>query len=109
MLYAGDAADTTLEKSGTEALRTVLRFGPETGVHTIGWWRSPQRLKSLLLLTASPDDPAASSASTCRCRVGPPAPGSPPDVVLRPGGGTDLRPGLLCAAEVVIVAAEEAP
>ena len=34
----------------------MLRFGPETGVHTIGWWRSPQRLQSLLLLTASPDD-----------------------------------------------------
>ena len=46
VLYAGDAADTALEKSGTEALRTVLRFGPETGVHTIGWWRSPQRLKA---------------------------------------------------------------
>ena len=35
--------------AATEALRKVLRFGPEIGVHTIGWWRSPQRLRSLLL------------------------------------------------------------
>ena len=28
VLYAGDAADTVLEKTGTDALRTVLRLGP---------------------------------------------------------------------------------
>ena len=31
---------------GTETLRTVLRFGPEIGVHTIGWWRSPHGCES---------------------------------------------------------------
>ena len=46
----------SLERAGTEALRKVLRFGPETGVHTIGWWRSPARLRSLLSMSASPDD-----------------------------------------------------
>ena len=34
-----------LTASGTEALRKVLRFGPETGVHVLGWWRSVQRLQ----------------------------------------------------------------
>jgi hypothetical protein len=56
VVYAGDAAETVLERSGTEALRQVLRFGPETGVHTIGWWRTPQRLRNLLMVTASAED-----------------------------------------------------
>jgi S-DNA-T family DNA segregation ATPase FtsK/SpoIIIE len=59
ILYAGDAADAVLDRDGTNWLRQVLRFGPETGVHTVGWWRSPQRLKSLLSMTASPDDVGA--------------------------------------------------
>ena len=51
----------------TEALRKVLRFGPETGVHTIGWWRSPRGCESLLLMSASPDDlGCVRRASTCR-------------------------------------------
>lgn len=56
VLYAADAADTALEREGTEALRKVLRFGPETGVHVLGWWRSVQRLKALLMVGASVDD-----------------------------------------------------
>jgi len=56
VLYAADAADTVLERAGTEALRRLLRFGPETGVHVLGWWRSPARLKALLTMGASPDD-----------------------------------------------------
>jgi hypothetical protein len=55
-LYAGDAADAVLDRDGTNRLRQVLRFGPEAGVHTIGWWRSPQRLRQLLSASASPDD-----------------------------------------------------
>ena len=47
-----DAVDTVLDRAGTDALRKVLRFGPETGVHVLGWWRSVQRLRSLLTLTA---------------------------------------------------------
>ncbi|MFC4944000.1 FtsK/SpoIIIE domain-containing protein [Pseudonocardia sp. GCM10023141] len=56
VLYAADAADTSLERDGLEALRKVLRFGPETGVHVLGWWRSVQRLRALLAMSASVDD-----------------------------------------------------
>lgn len=56
VLYAADAADAVLERAGTEALRRILRFGPETGMHVLGWWRSPQRLRSVLSMTASVDD-----------------------------------------------------
>jgi hypothetical protein len=59
VLWAADAADAVLERPGTEAMRQILRFGPETGVHVIGWWRSALRLKSLLLMTASVDDVGA--------------------------------------------------
>lgn len=60
LLIAGaDAADPLLERSGTEALRTVIRFGPEVGVHVVGWWRSATRLKQLLALSASVDDVGA--------------------------------------------------
>lgn len=56
VLYGADAADPVLDRAGTEALRQVLRFGPETDVHVLGWWRSAQRLKTLLSLSASADD-----------------------------------------------------
>jgi S-DNA-T family DNA segregation ATPase FtsK/SpoIIIE len=56
VLYAADAADALQDRTLTENLRKVLRFGPEVGVHTIGWWRSPARLRSLLSMSASPDD-----------------------------------------------------
>ena len=56
VLYGGDAADAVLERAQQEALRKVLRFGPEVGVHIVGWWRSPARLRSLLTMSASPDD-----------------------------------------------------
>lgn len=56
VLYGADAADALLGRSGTEALQRVLRFGPEVGIHVLGWWRSVTRLRSLLSLNASPDD-----------------------------------------------------
>ncbi len=56
VLYGGDATDAVLERTQQEALRKVLRFGPEVGVHIVGWWRSPARLRSLLTMSASPDD-----------------------------------------------------
>jgi S-DNA-T family DNA segregation ATPase FtsK/SpoIIIE len=56
VLYAADAADTVFEREGTEAMRRLLRFGPETGVHVLGWWRSVQRLRALLMMSASVDD-----------------------------------------------------
>ena len=56
VLYAADAADPVLDREGTEALRRLLRSGPETGVHVVGWWRSVQRLRALLTMGASVDD-----------------------------------------------------
>ena len=87
VLYAGDAADTVLERSGTDALRTVLRFGPEIGVHTIGWWRSPQRLRSLLTLSASPDDLGAFVGLDVQgAELGTLVPGLPPSGRRGPAG-----------------------
>ncbi|RCW43651.1 FtsK/SpoIIIE family protein [Halopolyspora algeriensis] len=55
LLYAADAAQTLLERrspetrvSGQEQLRRILKQGPESGIHTVGWWRSTQRLKNTL-------------------------------------------------------------
>ncbi len=55
VLYAADAAHTMLERkdpqtrvSGQDQLRKILKQGPETSVHTLGWWRSAQRLKNTL-------------------------------------------------------------
>jgi S-DNA-T family DNA segregation ATPase FtsK/SpoIIIE len=56
ILYAGDAGEAVLDRPQIDALRKVLRFGPEVGVHTVGWWRSTARLRSLLTMSASPDD-----------------------------------------------------
>ncbi|ASU77432.1 cell division protein FtsK [Actinopolyspora erythraea] len=55
LLYAVDAVQSMLERkdpesrtSGLDRLRKVLKQGPECGVHTIGWWRSAQRLRNTL-------------------------------------------------------------
>jgi DNA segregation ATPase FtsK/SpoIIIE, S-DNA-T family len=108
VLYAGDAADTVLEKSGTEALRTVLRLGPETGVHTIGWWRSPQRVKSLLVLTASPDDLGCVLALDVQgAELGTLIPGLPPTWSPRPGRALIFDRARHTRPEVIIVAAPD--
>lgn len=53
VLYAIDAAYPLLEQkdqatrlSGIDSLKQILKHGPELATHTIGWWRSVQRLKS---------------------------------------------------------------
>jgi hypothetical protein len=56
VLYGADAVDTLLDRGGTEALKKVLHFGPEVGVHVLGWWRSVQRLRSVLTVPAAADD-----------------------------------------------------
>jgi len=56
ILYAGDAGEAVLERPQLDELRKVLRFGPEVGVHVVGWWRSTARLRTLLSMSASPDD-----------------------------------------------------
>ncbi|SFT45998.1 FtsK/SpoIIIE family protein [Actinopolyspora lacussalsi subsp. righensis] len=55
LCYAVDAAQSILERkepesrvSGLDQLRKTLKQGPECGVHTIGWWRSAQRLRNTL-------------------------------------------------------------
>jgi hypothetical protein len=55
VLYAADAVHTQLERkdpetrvSGLDQLRKILKQGPELRIHTIGWWRSAQRLKNSL-------------------------------------------------------------
>jgi DNA segregation ATPase FtsK/SpoIIIE, S-DNA-T family len=59
VLFGADAADSVLDRSGTEALRTLVHFGPETGLHVLGWWRSVARLKALLTMGAVIDDVGA--------------------------------------------------
>jgi DNA segregation ATPase FtsK/SpoIIIE, S-DNA-T family len=59
VLFGADAADPVLERPGTEALRTLVHFGPETGLHVLGWWRSAPRLKALLIMGAVVDDVGA--------------------------------------------------
>jgi hypothetical protein len=108
VLYAGDAADTVLEKTGTEALRTLLRLGPETGVHTIGWWRSPQRLKSLLVLNASPDDLGCVLGLDVQgAELGTLIPGLPPTWSPRPGRALIFDRARHVRPEVIIVAAPD--
>jgi DNA segregation ATPase FtsK/SpoIIIE, S-DNA-T family len=59
VLFGADAADTVLDRSGTDALRGLVHFGPETGLHVLGWWRSAPRLKALLMMGAVVDDVGA--------------------------------------------------
>lgn len=63
LLYGVDAASAVLElkdpdtfRSGSDNLRQLLRGGPETGLHVLGWWRSVQRLRSVLTMGAGVDD-----------------------------------------------------
>lgn len=55
LLYVADAAHPALERkdphtrlSGNDQLRKILKQGPERRVHTIGWWRSAQRLRNTI-------------------------------------------------------------
>jgi S-DNA-T family DNA segregation ATPase FtsK/SpoIIIE len=46
---AADLAALHPDRAIGDAWRKVLRSGPELGVHVLGWWRSPKRLKDLVL------------------------------------------------------------
>ncbi|MEJ8282129.1 FtsK/SpoIIIE domain-containing protein [Pseudonocardia spirodelae] len=48
VLLGADAAESMLDRAGTEDLRVLLRHGPGVGVHVLGWWQGAQRLKTLL-------------------------------------------------------------
>lgn len=104
VLYAADAADTVLERDGTEALRRLLRHGPETGLHVLGWWRSVQRLRTLLTLSASVDDLGAWVALDVQgSELGALAPGMLLNWSPRPGRGLFFDRARHTIPEVVIV------
>ena len=110
VVYAADTADSVLEREGTEALRKVLRSGPEVGVHTIGWWRSPQRLRTLLTLGASPDDLGCVVGLDVQgAELGTIIPGLPPTWSPRPGRALVFDRARHSRPEVIIVAAPDAP
>lgn len=102
--YAVDAADTVLAREGTEALRRLLRHGPETGVHVLGWWRSIQRLRTLLTMSASVDDLGAWVALDVQgSELGTLAPGMMLQWSPRPGRGLFFDRARHALPEVVIV------
>ncbi|WP_433275637.1 FtsK/SpoIIIE domain-containing protein [Pseudonocardia xinjiangensis] len=110
VLYAADAADTKLEREGTESMRKLLRFGPETGVHVLGWWRSVQRLRALLMMSASVDDLGAWVALDVQgSELQALAPGMAISWSPRPGRGLFFDRAQHAAPEVVIVPSLEEP
>ncbi len=105
VLYAADAAEAVLERPGVEALRHVLRFGPETGVHVLGWWRSAARLRTLLTMGGSVDDLGAWIALDVHgAELGAFAPGQVPTWSPRPGRGLFFDRAQHARPEVIIVA-----
>ena len=107
VLFAADAAESTLGRGGTEALRRLLRSGPETGVHVLGWWRSSQRLRALLTMGASVDDLGAWVALDVHggTELGPLVPGMQVSWAPRPGRGLFFDRAQHAQPEVIIVPA----
>lgn len=104
VVHGADAADPVLGRPGTEALRQVLHFGPEVGVHVLGWWRSVARLKALLSLGASPDDVGAFVGLDVQgSELGTLAPGLLLHWAPRPGRGLLFDRARHAQPEVVIV------
>jgi S-DNA-T family DNA segregation ATPase FtsK/SpoIIIE len=105
VLFAADAAETALGREGTDALRKLLRFGPETGVHVLGWWRSAQRLRSLLTMGTSVDDLGAWVALDVHggTELGPLVPGMQVSWSPRPGRGLFFDRAQHAQPEVIIV------
>jgi DNA segregation ATPase FtsK/SpoIIIE, S-DNA-T family len=109
VLYAADAADTVLDRAGTDNLRRLMRLGPETGVHVLGWWRSIQRLRGLLTLGATVDDLGAWVALDVHgAELGPLVPGMMVSWAPRPGRGMFFDRAQHASPEVIIVPSVEA-
>ncbi|MBW0119238.1 FtsK/SpoIIIE domain-containing protein [Pseudonocardia abyssalis] len=110
VLYGADAADPVLEREGTDALRRVLRSGPETGVHVLGWWRSVARLRALLSISAATDDVGAWVGLDVQgSELGLLAPGMMLSWSPRPGRGLFYDRAQHSRPEVVIVPSLEEP
>jgi hypothetical protein len=111
VLYAADAADSVLDRAGTEALRTLIHFGPEVDVHVLGWWRSVPRLKALLVMGATIDDLGAWVALDVQgSELSALLPGMLTSWSPRPGRGLWFDRAQHSSPEVIIVpAAEEEP
>lgn len=108
VVHGADAADPVLGRPGTEALRHVLRFGPEVGVHVLGWWRSVARLKALLTMGASADDLGAFVGLDVQgAELGALAPGMVVNWAPRPGRGLFFDRAQHSRPQVVIVASSE--
>jgi len=108
VVYGADAAEPLLERAGVEALRQVLRFGPENGVHVLGWWRSVARLRSLLTLGASVDDIGCLVALDVQgAELGALLPGMLVAWAPRPGRGLFFDRTQHAAPEVVLVPAPD--
>lgn len=104
VVHGADAAEPLLERPGIEALRQLLRFGPENGVHVLGWWRSAARLRTLLTLGASVDDVGALVALDVQgAELGTLLPGMVVAWAPRPGRGLFFDRAQHAAPEVVIV------
>jgi hypothetical protein len=104
VLFAADAADPVLDRAGVDALRQVLRFGPENGVHVLGWWRSVARLRALLSLSASIDDVGALVALDVQgSELGALLPGMTVSWSPRPGRGLFFDRAQHSRPDVVIV------
>ena len=92
------------------SLRQVLRSGPEVGMHTIGWWRSPQRLRSLLTSGASPDDLGCVVGLDVQgAELGTIIPGLPPTWSPRPGRALMFDRARHSRPEVIMLADPDAP
>jgi S-DNA-T family DNA segregation ATPase FtsK/SpoIIIE len=106
VLYAADAADAILDRTGTDDLRRLIHYGPEVGVHVIGWWRSVPRMRSLLMMGASVDDIGAWVALDVQgAELQPLLPGPLLNWSPRPGRGLWFDRAQHATPEVVIVPA----
>ncbi|MBO0877903.1 MAG: hypothetical protein J2P19_31395, partial [Pseudonocardia sp.] len=113
LLHGVDGASGVLDqknpdtfRSGLDALRQVLRGGPETGLHVLGWWRSVQRLRAVLTMGSGVDDIGCWVAFDVQgSELGPLAPG-PVSWSPRPARGlvfdryTQRRPEVLIVPDI---------